>query len=77
MIWMMFHSYWKFRDYEMNQSSQNIELDFSKTTFEGVRREHLRQWQALTIRQRLEALDELNTLAAKIIEWRKRSRNTN
>lgn len=61
----------------MNPNSDNIEIDFNQTTFEGVRREHLRQWKALTIRQRLEALDELCTLAEKITEWRYRSRKNN
>ncbi|MBI2794861.1 MAG: hypothetical protein HYX66_09470 [Ignavibacteria bacterium] len=57
----------------MNLDSKNLEIDFSKTTFDGVRREHLRQWQRLTIRQRLEALDELCAIAEKIMEWRKRT----
>jgi len=39
-------------------------IDWSKTTFEGSRREQLRRWCALTLRQRLEALDRLSDLAA-------------
>lgn len=54
----------------MNQDYTDEIIDFSKTTFEGVQREHLHQWQQLTVRQRLEALGELNTLAEKIMEWR-------
>jgi len=38
-------------------------IDWSKTTFEGSRREQLRRWRALSLRQRLEALDRLSDLA--------------
>ena len=38
-------------------------IDWSKTTFEGSRREQLRRWRKLTVRQRLEALDRLSDLA--------------
>jgi CRISPR-associated protein Csx17 len=45
----------------MSESDRTI--DWSKTTFEGSRREQLRRWRALTLRQRLEALDRLSDLA--------------
>jgi CRISPR-associated protein Csx17 len=45
----------------MQEPEQDI--DWSKTTFEGVRREQLRRWSALTVRQRLEALDQMTDLA--------------
>jgi hypothetical protein len=38
-------------------------IDWSKTTFEGSRREQLRRWHALSLRERLEALDRLSDLA--------------
>lgn len=38
-------------------------IDWSKTTFEGARREQLRRWRALSLRERLEALDRLSELA--------------
>lgn len=41
-------------------------IDWSKTTFEGSRREQLRQAQKLTVRQRLEALDELTRLSNRL-----------
>lgn len=34
-------------------------IDWSKTTFKGSRRDQLRRWCSLTLRQRLEALDRL------------------
>jgi CRISPR-associated protein Csx17 len=45
----------------MSESDRTI--DWSKTTFEGSRREQLRRWRELTVRQRLEALDRLSDLA--------------
>ncbi|OGQ77945.1 MAG: hypothetical protein A3F90_18965 [Deltaproteobacteria bacterium RIFCSPLOWO2_12_FULL_60_19] len=45
----------------MSESDETI--DWSKTTFEGSRREQLRRWHALSLRQRLEALDRLSDLA--------------
>ncbi len=37
-----------------------------KTTFDGSRREQLRQVQHMTVRQRLKALDELNELSTHL-----------
>ncbi len=45
----------------MSESDKTI--DWSKTTFEGSRREQLRRWRALSLRERLEALDRLSDLA--------------
>lgn len=39
------------------------DFDWSTTTFEGSRREQLRRWLRLSVRQRLEALDRLSDLA--------------
>lgn len=41
-------------------------IDWDKTTFDGSRREQLRQTRAMTVRQRLEALDELTELSERI-----------
>lgn len=40
--------------------------DWRTTTFDGSRREQLRQAQAMTVRQRLKALDQLAELSEKI-----------
>ncbi len=45
----------------MNDDERHI--DWSKTTFEGSRREQLRRWCALSLRQRLEALDRMTDAA--------------
>lgn len=41
-------------------------IDWSKTTFDGSRREQLRQAQHMTVRQRLEALDQLTELSERL-----------
>lgn len=41
-------------------------IDWSKTTFDGSRREQLRQARRMTVRQRLEALDELTEIAERL-----------
>lgn len=40
------------------------DIDWEKTTFDGSRREQLRRGRAMSLRQRLEALDQLSNLAA-------------
>lgn len=42
------------------------EIDWSLTTFEGSRRAQLRRWSALTVRQRLEALDGMTDTALRL-----------
>lgn len=41
-------------------------IDWSRTTFDGSRREQLRQAQRMTVRQRLEALDQLTALSERL-----------
>ena len=41
-------------------------IDWSKTTFDGARPEQLRQAQRMTVRQRLEALDQLTELTERL-----------
>jgi hypothetical protein len=52
--------------------SVEIEIDWSSGTFEGARREQLRQWTRLTLRERLEAMEELGELARFSIEEKRR-----
>lgn len=40
-------------------------IDWASTTFEGNRREYLRQMRKLTFSQKLDALDEMTELAEK------------
>lgn len=40
-------------------------VDWSAATWEGSRREQLRRWRRLTVRERLEALDEMTDLAER------------
>lgn len=42
------------------------DIDWEKTTFDGSRREQLRRGQTMSLRQRLEALDQLTDLAARM-----------
>lgn len=41
-------------------------IDWSVTTWEGSRREQIRRWRRLTVRERLEALDEMTELAERL-----------
>lgn len=41
-------------------------IDWSVTTWEGSRREQIRRWRQLTVRERLEALDEMTELAERL-----------
>ena len=50
-------------------------IDWKKTTFEGSRLELLKKAKTLTIRQRLEAMDELYRLSERIHAMRKKSAN--
>ncbi len=47
-------------------SDNDRPIDWSKTTFDGSRREQLRQAQRMTVRQRLEALDQLTELSERL-----------
>lgn len=47
-------------------SDDQCPIDWSKTTFDGSRREQLRQAQRMTVRQRLEALDHLTELSERL-----------
>lgn len=46
--------------------SDNESIDWHKTTVEDNRREQLERMQAISVRQRLEALDELTELSKHI-----------
>lgn len=47
-------------------SDNERRIDWKKTMFEGSRREQLRQAQRMTVRQRLEALEQLAELSERI-----------
>lgn len=47
------------------------EIDWSSSTWEGARKEELRRWRRLTLREKLDAVDELNALGASLIEARR------
>jgi len=47
--------------------------DWSVTTWQGSRREQLRRWRRLSVRQRLEALDEMTDLAERLARMPRRS----
>lgn len=47
------------------------EIDWSSATWEGARREELRRWRMLSLREKLDAVDELNALGASLIEARR------
>ena len=53
------------------KSADNI--DWSLTTWEGSRREQLRRWRQMTLRQRLEALEGMAEVAAALKTMRKRN----
>ena len=42
------------------------DIDWSLTSWEGSRRAQLRRWLALTVRERLQAIEEMAELAARI-----------
>lgn len=46
------------------------EIDWSLTTWEGSRREQLRRWCSLTLRERLEALDDMTLLVEHFQQMR-------
>ncbi|MDD3677162.1 hypothetical protein [Thauera propionica] len=47
-------------------SDKEQQIDWSKTTFEGVRKERLRRAVRMTVRERLEVMDELNRLSERL-----------
>lgn len=46
------------------------DIDWSLTTWEGSRREELRRWRKLTLREKLQAVDEMGNLASHFRERR-------
>ena len=54
----------------MNNDDNNI--DWSKTTWEGSRREQLRQARKLTLRERMLAVEEMAELSERFREMRLR-----
>ncbi|MDI3258794.1 MAG: hypothetical protein QJR02_03765 [Sinobacteraceae bacterium] len=48
------------------------QIDWSKTTFGGVREEQLRRALMITVRERLKSMDELNRLSERLQAMPKR-----
>ena len=55
---------------KMNNDDSNI--DWSKTTWEGSRREQLRRWRKLTLRERLQAVEDMTDISQHFEEMRER-----
>lgn len=47
-------------------SPTDNDIDWSLTSWEGSRRAQLRRWLALTVRERLQAIEEMAELSARI-----------
>ena len=54
----------------MNNDDSNI--DWSKTTWEGSRREQLRRWRKLTLRERLQAVEDMTDISQHFEQMRER-----
>jgi len=50
------------------------EIKWDETTWEGSRKAQLRQWQTLSLCERLQALDEMNKLANHFEAMRKQGK---
>ncbi len=55
--------------------SDETEIDWSKTTWDGSRREQLRRWRKLSLRERLLAVDEMAELSQRFGEMREQRRS--
>lgn len=58
----------------VTNDAKDTGIDWSLTTWEGNRRAQLRQWQKLSVRERLEALDAMNETAAAFAAARREGR---
>lgn len=47
------------------------EIDWSSATWEGARKEELRRWRKLSLREKLDAVDELNAIGGSLIDARR------
>ena len=55
-------------------ADSDAEIDWSLTTWEGSRREQLRRWCKLSVRERLLAVEEMADLARHFAEMRAKGR---
>lgn len=58
----------------MNKDANERGDDWSAATWDGHRRAQLRRWRSLSLRQRLEALDEMTELAEHFASLRREGR---
>jgi len=63
-----------FRRTETDMSNSGKDIDWTKTTWEGSRREQLRAWCALTLRERLLAVEEMAALSDQFAQMRAQGR---
>ena len=49
-----------------NGSTEADEIDWSLTTWEGARKEQLRRWSQMPLREIITALEEMQELAEKL-----------
>jgi len=52
--------------------AEESDINWDITTWEGSRREQLRRWQALTLRERLQAAEDLGELAKRLRDMPKK-----
>jgi CRISPR-associated protein Csx17 len=55
-------------------SDVGVDVDWSKTTWEGSRREQLRRWRKLSLREKLLAVEEMADLSRHLDDMRLRRR---
>lgn len=58
-------------------SNTDTDIDWSKTTWDGSRREQLRRWRKATLRERLLAVEEMADLSRHFAEVRAQRRSSN
>lgn len=61
---------------KMNESENNTGIDWSLTTWEGSRREQYRRWSKLSLREIVQAQEEMQKLADRFQELRARRKST-
>ncbi|MGE3105962.1 MAG: type I-U CRISPR-associated protein Csx17 [Lysobacterales bacterium] len=58
-------------------SNADEDIDWSKTTWEGSRREQLRRWRKLTLRERMLAVEEMADLSQRFSDMRSQRQSRN
>lgn len=50
----------------VNDSTDSEEIDWSLTTWDGARKEQLRRWSQMSLREMISALEEMHELSDKL-----------